>query len=680
MAKTKKPQPITETIREMDECDVLVSNYMPYAMSVITNRAIPSIDGFKPAHRKLLYTMFKMGLLYGGRTKSANIAGQGMRLSPHGDAGIYETMVRLTQNNEALLMPFVDGKGNFGKVYSRDMAYAASRYTEAKLMPICAEFLSEIAKDAVDMVDNYDGTMLEPVLLPTAFPNILVSSNLGIAVGMASNFPGFNFGEVCRATAEYIKHPRTNIAEIMPAPDFPTGGEIIYIPSEMEEIYKTGRGSFAVRSVYQINEKERMALVTEIPYSTSVEVIIEKIAELMKAGKLPDISDVRDESDISGLRIAIDFKKGADIKAGMEYLMQQTPLTDSFACNFNLLVDGVPKTLGVREILDEWITFRVASKERVLRFDLASLQEKLHLYEALRKILLDIDKAIEIIKKSETDAAVIQNLMAGFEIDQTQAEFVANIKLRNLNKEYILKQTADLESLQENIKEIEGILAAKNGVKNLVAKELLALDKKYPSVRKAKLVEPPAAVIRKEEPEEAYIEISEDGYVARSEKGIFVDQNSEILVFSDQPVCYKVKALDATKKPTYIGSLAELASGEKVVSYFMLQPESYIACGYENGKVSLYKMADFVTLQNRKMLKKSYSALAPLVAAISIKDLDTPLLLTTANGKKLAVRASELSLQGRGCNGIQIVRLGKNDKLAGFGIATASQAAKYSKK
>jgi len=645
-------------VRDLSEKTVLVDNYMPYAMSVITDRAIPAIDGFKPSHRKLLYTMFRMGLLSGSRTKSANIAGQGMKLSPHGDAGIYETMVRLTQNNEALLMPFVDGKGNFGKVYSRDMMYAASRYTEAKLMPICSEFFSEIGKDAVNMVDNYDGTMKEPELLPTAFPNVLVSANMGIAVGMASNMPGFNFGEVCRATAEYIKHPDTDIAQLMPAPDFTTGGELELDTEEMAEIYRTGRGSFRIRSVYQVDQKARIALVTQIPYSTSVELIIEKIAELMKAGQYPQISDVRDESDLSGLKIAIDFKRGTDIDEVMKQLFADTPLADSFACNFNILVDGVPRVMGVREILDEWLSFRIQTKERVLRYERGDLADKLHLLEALEKILLDIDKAIEIIRKTETDALVITNLMKGFDIDEVQANFVANIRLRNLNKEFILRQTKDISGLQDAISDIDKILGSKDGVKKLIAKELLVLDKKYPSERRTRIIEPvKSAPVKRIS---GFIEFTPEGYVHSSSEGIEIDVDTEILVFSDAACAYKVHATEAGKKDVYIGSLAEMNSGEKMLSFFVLDPERLVAVVYETGRISLYKQEDYVTKQNRKMLVNAYSDKYVAVSILSVDAEDT-IRVETSKGRKLPVKVADLSLQSRGSGGIQALRLRKGE-------------------
>ena len=491
MAKKKNDEPkvykehpsvdrrITDTLRE---------NYMPYAMSVIVSRAIPEIDGFKPSHRKLLYTMYKMGLLNGNRTKSANIVGQTMKLNPHGDAAIYETMVRLTRGNEALLTPFVDSKGNFGKVYSRDMAYAAPRYTEAKLDGICAELFRDIDTDAVDFVDNYDGEIKEPTLLPTTFPNILVSANTGIAVGMASNFCGFNLEEVCRTTIECIKNPEHDILSTMPAPDFTTGGELIYDESEMRAIYESGRGSFKVRAKWQYDKKENLIEVTEIPYTTTIEAIIDKIAELVKTGKVREIADVRDETDLSGLKIAIDLKRGTDPEKLMARLMKLTTLQDSFSCNFNVLIGGMPRVLGVQQILEEWTSWRTECVRRRVFFELGKKKDKLHLLLGLRKILLDIDKAIAIIRGTEEDAKVIPNLMEGFDIDQIQAEFIADIRLRNINKEYILKRTQETEALENEIKKLEEIVKSKTKIRNIIVKELEQVIKKYPSERRMHIV------------------------------------------------------------------------------------------------------------------------------------------------------------------------------------------------
>ena len=438
--------------------ETLEVNYMPYAMSVIVSRAIPEIDGFKPSHRKLLYTMFKMGLLTGARTKSANIVGQTMKLNPHGDAAIYETMVRLSAGYEALLTPFVDSKGNFGKVYSRDMSYAASRYTEAKLSAICAEVFRDIDKDTVDFVDNYDGSMKEPTLLPTAFPNVLVSANSGIAVGMASMICGFNLNEVCETAINYLRDPEHDLFSTLPAPDFPTGGEIIYDRAEMESIYNTGRGSFKVRARWRYLQKENIIEIFQIPYTTTSEAIIDKVAELIKAGKIREINDMRDETDLGGLRLAIDLKRGVDPEKLMQKLFKMTTLQDAFPCNFNILIAGNPRVMGVREILDEWTAWRMESIRRRVYHELEKKREKLHLLQGLGRILLDIDKAIEIIRGTELESEVVPNLMMGFGIDQIQAEFVAEIKLRNINREYILKRTAETEALEKDIEELESIL------------------------------------------------------------------------------------------------------------------------------------------------------------------------------------------------------------------------------
>ena len=472
-------QPITETLE---------TNYMPYAMSVIVSRAIPEIDGFKPSHRKLLYTMFKMGLLTGARTKSANIVGQTMRLNPHGDAAIYETMVRLSAGYQALLTPFVDSKGNFGKVFSRDMSYAASRYTEAKLSAICAELFRDIDKDTVDLVDNYDGSMKEPSLLPTAFPNVLVSANMGIAVGMASQICGFNLAEVCDTTVAWLRDPEHDLLSTMPAPDFPTGGEIIYDRAQMENIYRTGRGSFKVRARWRYIQKENIIEIYEIPYTTTSEAIIDKVAELIKTGKIREINDMRDETDLSGLRLAIDLKRGADPDKLMQKLFRMTTLQDAFPCNFNILVAGNPRVRGVGEIREEWTAWRIECIRRRVFFDLNKKKEKLHLLKGLERILLDIDRAIDIIRNTELESEVVPNLMMGFGIDQTQAEFVAEIKLRNINREYILKRTSETEELERDIEELESIVNNRRKLKAIIIDELKAISKKYGTPRKTGIV------------------------------------------------------------------------------------------------------------------------------------------------------------------------------------------------
>ena len=472
-------QPITETLEQ---------NYMPYAMSVIISRAIPEIDGFKPSHRKLLYTMYKMGLLNGGRTKSANIVGQTMRLNPHGDAAIYETMVRLSKGYGALLTPFVDSKGNFGKVYSRDMSFAASRYTEAKLAPICGEIFRDIDRETVEFTDNYDGSMKEPRLLPTAFPNVLVSANTGIAVGMASQICGFNLEEVCRTEINYLSDPDCDLFETMPAPDFSTGAEIVYDRSAMDEIYRTGKGSFKMRSRWRYIQKENIIEIYEIPFTTTSEAIVDKVAELIKAGKIREINDMRDETDLSGLKLAVDLKRGTDPEKLMQKLFKLTPLMDSFSCNFNILVAGNPKVMGVREILGEWTAWRTECIKNRVYFEMCRKKEKLHLLQGLAKILLDIDKAIAIIRNTELESDVIPNLMMGFGIDKVQAEYVAEIKLRNINKEYILKRTSEIEELERDIAELEDTLKNRRKVKAIISSELKAIIKKYPSPRRTGIV------------------------------------------------------------------------------------------------------------------------------------------------------------------------------------------------
>ena len=548
-------QPITETLE---------SNYMPYAMSTNVSRAFPEIDGFKPSHRKLLYTMYKMGLLKGDRQKSANIVGQTMKLNPHGDSAIYETMVRLATGNEALLAPFVESKGNFGKYYSGDLSYAASRYTEAKLAPICAEIFKDIDKDPVDFVDSYDGAMKEPRLLPTTFPNILVSSNKGIGVAMASDICGFNLNEVCTATMHFLEDPECDLLEYMPAPDFSTGGEIIYRREEMERIFNTGLGSFQIRSRWRYLPDERIIEVYEIPYTTKTDVIIERIIKLSKEGKVREISDIRDETDLSGLRIAIDLKRGADPEQLMAKLFKSTTLQDSFSCNFNVLVDGYPRVMGVRQILHEWVNWRIDSTRRRMNFDLGKKSERLHLLHGLEAILLDIDKAIAIIRNTKLEAEVVPNLMKGFNIDETQAEFVAELKLRNINEEYILNRTKDIAKLEDDIAELNDILASESKIKEVISNELAAVNKKYVMPRRTGLVDPSEVVEVSLEPEvEEYpvtMMLSRDGYLKKMTDRVLKKASSlkykdgdepfiefpssnthELLVFTDHSQVYKCK-------------------------------------------------------------------------------------------------------------------------------------------
>lgn len=676
-------QPITETLEQ---------NYMPYAMSVIVSRAIPEIDGFKPSHRKLLYTMYKMGLLNGSRTKSANIVGQTMRLNPHGDAAIYETMVRLSKGYDALLTPFVDSKGNFGKVYSRDMSFAASRYTEAKLSPICAEVFRDIDQDTVEFVDNYDGSMKEPSLLPTAFPNVLVSGNTGIAVGMASQICGFNLEEVCRTAIEFLQDPECDILATMPAPDFSTGGEIIYDRTEMENIYDTGRGSFKVRSRWRHLPKENIIEIYEIPYSTTSEAIVDKVAELIKAGKVKEINDMRDETDLSGLKLAIDLKRGTDPDKLMQKLFKLTPLMDSFACNFNILIAGNPKVMGVREILGEWCAWRSDCVRRRVYYDLSRKKEKLHLLKGLEQILLDIDKAISIIRNTELESEVIPNLMMGFGIDKIQAEFVAEIKLRNINREYILKRVSETEELEKAIAELEDTLKSRRKIKNIIIGELKAIIKKYPSPRKTGIVY--ASEI--EEFEEAdtvedypvTVFMSNEGYIKKitpqslrmSSEQKFKDGDSlklsfeatnrtELLVFTDRQQVYKTRLSDfedtkASALGTYLPGKLSMDDGEKVIA--LIRPENYkknLLLFFENGKTARLDIAAYETKTNRKKLVNAYSDKSPLAAVFTISE-EINVAVFSSDGRAMVFNTSLLQLKtSRSTQGVAVMSLKKNHKL-----------------
>ena len=633
-------QPITETLE---------SNYMPYAMSTNVSRAFPEIDGFKPSHRKLLYTMYKMGLLKGDRQKSANIVGQTMKLNPHGDSAIYETMVRLATGNEALLAPFVESKGNFGKYYSGDLSYAASRYTEAKLAPICAEIFKDIDKDPVDFVDSYDGAMEEPRLLPTTFPNILVSSNKGIGVAMASDICGFNLNEVCTATMHFLEDPECDLLEYMPAPDFSTGGEIIYRREEMERIFSTGLGSFQIRSRWRYLPDERIIEVYEIPYTTKTDVIIERIIKLSKEGKVKEISDIRDETDLSGLRIAIDLKRGVDPEQLMAKLFKSTTLQDSFSCNFNVLVDGYPRVMGVRQILQEWVNWRVDSTRRRLNFDLGKKTDRLHLLHGLEAILLDIDKAIAIIRNTKLEAEVVPNLMKGFNIDETQAEFVAELKLRNINEEYILNRTKDIAKLEEDIAQINDTLASETKIKKVISDELAAVNKKYVMPRKTGLVDPSDIVEVSLEPEvEEYpvtMMLSRDGYLKKMTDRVlrkasslkykdgdepfieFPSSNThELLVFTDHSQVYKCKvaSFEDTKSAqlgSYLPTDLEMDPDENVT--WVLDPEDYKADAlfvFENGRVARVALAGYVTKTNRKRLMNAIYGGSKLLFATVLKE------------------------------------------------------------
>lgn len=652
-------QRITETLRE---------NYMPYAMSVIVSRAIPELDGFKPSHRKLLYTMYKMGLMGATRTKSANIVGQTMKLNPHGDSAIYETMVRLTRGNEALLTPFVDSKGNFGKVYSRDMAYAASRYTEAKLDKICAELFREIDADAVDFVDNYDGELKEPTLLPTTFPNILVSANTGIAVGMASAFCGFNLEEVCRTTIAYLQDKDCDLMETLPAPDFPTGGEILLDRAAMRRIYETGRGSFKVRAKWQHLRRENLIEITQIPYTTTIEAIIDKIADLVKSGKLREISDIRDESDLSGLKIAIDLKKGVDPKKLMDRLMQLTPLMDSCSCNFNVLIGGMPKVLGVRGILDEWVKWRTECKRRTIRYDLGKKREKLHLLHGLRVILLDIDKAIRIIRGTETDAMVVPNLMDGFGIDQVQAEYIAEIRLRHINKEYILKRIEETDGLEKEIARLEGILNSNAKVRRLMIRELENIIKKYPSPRRSVILD--ADSVEQFDAEDhiedypVHLFLTREGYfkkiTVQSLRGsseqkykegdglrqtFDATNKQEILFFTDRQQVYKAHLYDFDDtKASVLGEYlpAKLGMDEDEHAVFMLLPGGYtgsLLIVFENGKAARFELAGFQTKTNRRRLTGAYSDRSPARAFFHLTQ-EEDITIFASNGRALTIHSS----------------------------------------
>ncbi len=675
------PQPITDTLRK---------NYMPYAMSVIVSRAIPEIDGFKPSHRKLLYTMYKMGLLNGNRTKSANIVGQTMKLNPHGDGAIYETMVRLTRGNEALLTPFVDSKGNFGKAYSRDMAYAASRYTEAKLESICQELFRDIDADAVDFVDNYDGELKEPTLLPTTFPNILVSANTGIAVGMASNFCGFNLHEVCRTAIAYIKNPNHDILSTLPAPDFPTGGEIIFDEAEMRKIYATGRGSFKVRAKWQYLKKENLIEITQIPYTTTIEAIMDKTADLVKSGKIREIADIRDETDLSGLKIAIDLKRGTDPEKLMDRLFHQTPLMDSFSCNFNVLINGMPRVLGVAGLLEEWTAWRTESVRRRVFFDLGKKKDRLHLLLGLKAILLDIDRAIKIIRDTEMDSEVIPNLMIGFGIDEKQAEYVAEIRLRNINREYILKRTQETETLEKEIARLEDILASKTKLRNIIIKELEAVVKKYPAPRHSEII---YAEELKPFDEDDHIEdypvlvfMTKEGYFKKITPASWrmssehklkdgdavvweteTSNKQDIIFFTDKQQAYKARLYDfddtkASVLGDYLPQKLGMDEGETPI-YAML-PGDYkgmMAIVFQNGKAARFSIESFETKTNRRRLTNAYSDKSPAVAFFHPLDEETELTVfsTSPQGRRaLTFRAGMLDIKStRGAQGSQVVIL-----------------------
>ena len=679
-------------LTEQGICDTLEWNFMPYAMSIIVSRAIPEIDGFKPSHRKLLYTMYKMGLLSGGRTKSANIVGSTMRLNPHGDAAIYETMVRLSRGNGALLHPFVDSKGNFGKVYSRDMAYAAPRYTEAKLEPIAAELFRDIDSDTVDLVDNYDGTMQEPTLLPTTFPNVLVSNNTGIAAGMASNICGFNLREVCETTKAFIRNPKCDLLETLPAPDFPTGGEILYDPTEIHGIYDTGRGSFKVRARWRYVKEGNLIEIYEIPYTASTEAIIDKVSELIKGGKIREINDMRDETDLSGLKLTIDLKRGVDPDKLMQKLFRYTPLQDSFPCNFNILIAGMPRVLGVREILEEWVAWRSEGVRRRTYFQLQRKKERLHLLQGLERILLDIDKAIAIIRGTESDAEVIPNLMIGFGIDEIQANFVAEIKLRNINKEYILKKTAETQELEKAIEDLEKILKSDARVKTIIVRELDEVSKKYGADRRTGLVCDHEIYVE-ESPEEApaypvTVFVSREGYLKKitpqslrmsgeqkfkEGDGLAFSQetnsNAEIMVFTDRCQVYKAR-LDqfpdskASVLGDYLPQKLAMEEGENVVSVCL--PEDYsgfVLFVFENGKAAKVELSAYATKSNRKKLTGAYSDKSPLKALFLLRE-DAQIVAYSTENRALIFSTAQIAPKTtRNTQGVAVLTLKKKSLL-----------------
>ncbi len=680
---------------ESDIVNTLEENYMPYAMSVIISRALPEIDGFKPSHRKLLYTMYKMGLLNSGRTKSANIVGQTMRLNPHGDAAIYETMVRLARGNEALLHPYVDSKGNFGKAYSRDMAYAASRYTEAKLDNISAELFSDIDKDAVDMVPNYDNTMLEPSLFPVRFPAVLVNSNFGLAVSMASNICSFNLAEVCETTVALIKNPDHNALSTLKGPDFPGGGYIVYDEAEMEKIYKTGLGAVKVRAKYSFDKDARCIEVTQIPPTTTVEAIIDRVVDLVKDGKIKEISDVRDETDLSGLRLAFDLKKGYDPDAVMQKLFKLTPLQENFNCNFNVLIAGTPRVMGVYEILSEWTEFRRQCVKRRIYFDLGKKKEKLHLLTGLKKILMDIDYAIKLIRETEEEAEVVPNLMIGFGIDEPQAEYVAEIKLRHINREYILKRTEETDNLTNEIAEMEEILNSPKKIDKVIIDELNEIVKKYAQPRRTQFLYDIAedVEIEEDQPESYPVNVffTREGYfkqitpkslrmsneqkLKENDEVIFtaeVSSNSELLFFTDQFKCYKSRCADfpetkASVMGDYVPAKLGMEDGETPI--YMAVTEKFsemLVIFFKNGKCAKIPLSSFETKTKRKVLLNAYSDLSPVVAMFTITD-DSDFVLKSTAGKVIMFNtALILAKSARDTQGVQVMRLTKAELAAAY--------------
>ncbi len=695
-------------IIEQQITDTLEINFMPYAMSVILSRAIPEIDGFKPSHRKLLYTMYKMGLLTGGRTKSANIVGQTMRLNPHGDAAIYETMVRLSRGNEALLNPFVDSKGNFGKAYSRDMHYAAARYTEAKLEGICSELFRDIDKNTTDFVDNYDSTMKEPTLLPVTFPSILANVNLGIAVGMASSICSFNLRELCETTIELIKNKEHDCLTTMPAPDFIGGGQILYDRDAMAEVYRTGRGNIRVRAKYTYDKQFNCIDITEIPPTTTAEAIIDKIIERVKAGTIKEITDIRDETDKSGLKITIDLKRGIDPDKLMIKLFRLTPLEDSFSCNFNVLIDGYPRVLGVRELLIEWVRFRGKCVFRRVSHELQKAQDKLHLLKGLQKILLDIDKAIKIVRETEEESEVVPNLMIGFGIDEIQAEYVAEIKLRHLNREYILKRLKDIENLEATIEDMKDILSSKTRVRKIIIGELQDVIKKYGKDRKSEIVhitEADTAEEAEEIPDYAVnLFFTKEGYFKKITplslrmggehklkdgdeiiQSFETNNNCELLFFTDKCQVYKAKINDfadskASVLGEYIPSKLEMDEGENAIfTVVTKQYEGYMFFLFENGKAAKVNLNSYATKTNRKKLIKAYSDKSPL-AAMQYLENDSQLVIETTGGRCLLLDTAMVSPKAmKDTQGVACITLKKNQKIASLRVFTEGEFVKASR-
>ena len=682
--------------------ETLELNYMPYAMSVIVSRAIPEIDGFKPSHRKLLYTMYKMGLLTGGRTKSANIVGQTMKLNPHGDAAIYETMVRLARGNETLLHPFVDSKGNFGKVYSRDMAYAAARYTEAKLDPICTELFRDIDSDTVDMVDNYDATMKEPTLLPTTFPNVLVSANQGIAVGMASNICSFNLREVCETAIALMNNPEHDVLETLPGPDFSTGAELLFDEHTTREIYNTGRGSFKLRAKWRYVKEGNLIEIYEIPYSTATEVIMDKVAELIKAGKIKEINDMRDETDLGGLKLTIDLKRGVEPDKLMQKLFRLTPLQDTFACNFNILIAGMPRVMGIPEILEEWTAWRTDCVKRRLFYQIQKKEDRLHLLKGLERILLDIDKAIAIIRETELESEVVPNLMIGFGIDEIQANFVAEIKLRNINKEYILKQTRAIDDLEREIDDLRDTLHSSRRLKNLIIKELKAVADKYGQDRKTTIVYDAQQLTAEDETEEipdypVTVFVSKEGYLKKitqqslrmSGEQKFKEGDSlsfsreltnraEILVFTDQYQCYKSRLSDfedgkASQLGDYLPQKLGMDAGENVLQVvFPGDYKGFVLFFFENGKAAKVPLSAYETKTNRRRLTGAYSDKSPLKAVLAL-DADQQVAVYTTDSRAAVISTAQLLPKTtRNTIGVSVVTLKKKAALKDAVLLTES--------